>query len=1310
MPCKFTLAIITLLLSLTAFSSVDAQSLEQRLLAEDPADLAIAARQQGDATRGAILFYQQYMACTKCHKSADGQITLGPNLAAAPPQTSDVHLIDAVLRPSKEIRQGYETFTIVTTAGKSLTGFVNKQTPEKVELRDVAQNGNVVSIARDDIDELVPVATSIMPAGQVNQFASRQQFLDLVRYLIEITEGGETRAQQLEPAPALYAARPLPEYESDIDHSGMIDGLNADSFKRGQAIYQRLCINCHGTHDKPGSLPTSLRFANGKFKNGNDPFAMYQTLTRGFGMMVGQAWMVPQQKYDVIHYIREAYLKQHNPSQYFDADSDFLAGLPKGKTHGPAPSNILAWEQMDYGPNLIATYEIGKDASNFAYKGNAIRVDHGPGGVSRGRHWMVFDYDTLRVAAAWSGQGFIDWNGINFNGRHNIHPRIVGDVEFANTTGPGWANPADGSFTDPRLKGRDNRLYGPLPRDWAHYKGMYYHGNDVIISYTVGNTSVLEMPAWQDADGTSLWKRTFNIAPRDKEMILQVARRSGANNTLRLIGNSNPRRVALYGADASIDVPRSKPTTAVRFGGATMLNVVKPQDFDMTRRDFTIVARIKTKKGGTIFAKTPNQPQWGRDGKSLFVRGGRLCYDIGWVGAVQSRRKVDDGKWHDVAITYRHEIGQVQLFIDGKADADGNLKPKQPVKGHVVHLGYTANNFPESQSYFAGELASVRFEQRVLTAAELSNSGATVKKSESLVALWKLTGASGDAVQDGSGRGHVAKVIAGQPQTTKAAGGSLLAGITGNASVQWLGVDGNLRLRIPAGDRPLRFTLWQAQVADEASAASLMAALVIEDPDRDLTTLTRGGPPRWPEAIKVDVSIGKDDGPFAVDVLTHPVTNPWFCRMRLTGFDFYPDGDRAIVSAWDGSVWLVSGLADLPATANAQTSTPAQLTWRRIASGLFQPLGVKIVENQVYVTCRDQICILHDLNGDGEIDYFENFNNDHQVTDHFHEFAMGLQTDRDGNFYYAKSARHALKALVPHHGTLLKVSRDGTKTEIVANGFRAANGVCINPDGTFIVTDQEGHWNPKNRINWVKPGGFYGNMFGYHDVTDASDSAMQQPLCWITNAFDRSPAELLWVDSPRWGALNGSLLNLSYGYGQIYVVPHEEIDGQMQGGMCSLPLPRFPTGIMRGRFHAGDGQLYGCGMFAWAGNQQQPGGFYRIRKTDRPAYLPIGLRAKQNGMQIEFSDPLDPQTASDVKNYTVKTWSLKRTASYGSKHYDEKQLKVVAAHLASDGKSLLLEIPEIEATWCMEIKYLLRDADGNSVRGTIHNTVHQLGE
>ena len=411
--------------------------------------------------------------------------------------------------------------------------------------------------------------------------------------------------------------------------------------------------------------------------------------------------------------------------------------------------------------------------------------------------------------------------------------------------------------------------------------------------------------------------------------------------------------------------------------------------------------------------------------------------------------------------------------------------------------------------------------------------------------------------------------------------------------------------------------------------------------------------------------------------------------MRLGGFDFFPDNpDRAAVCTWMGDVWLVDGVAgDLE-----------ELQWRRICSGLFQPLGLKIVDGDIYVTCRDQIARLHDLNGDEEIDYIESFNNDHQVTEHFHEFAMGLQTDDKGNFYYAKSARHALTAVVPHHGTLLRVSPDGRQTDIVATGFRAANGVCLNPDGTWIVTDQEGHWNPKNRINYVKEGGFYGNMFGYHGVTDDSDAAMEQPLCWITNSFDRSPAELLWVPrDARWGSLNGVLLNLSYGYGNVYTVPHEIVDGQAQGGMCRLPIESLPTGIHRGRFHPVNKQLYGVGMFAWAGSQKGDGGFFRIRATGKPSWMPVTLQARKGAVQIGFSDEL-PTGGS----FQVKTWDLKRTAGYGSKHYNEKELEVSDVEVT--GKEVTLRIPDLSPTWGMEIRCLL----GNGQERVIHNSIHQL--
>jgi hypothetical protein len=373
-------------------------------------------------------------------------------------------------------------------------------------------------------------------------------------------------------------------------------------------------------------------------------------------------------------------------------------------------------------------------------------------------------------------------------------------------------------------------------------------------------------------------------------------------------------------------------------------------------------------------------------------------------------------------------------------------------------------------------------------------------------------------------------------------------------------------------------------------------------------------------------------------------------------------------------------------------------------------LGIKVVDEKIYLTCRDQLVLLRDLNGDMETDFYESFNHDHQVTDHFHEFAMGLQTDKDGNFYYAKSGRHAREALIPQHGTLLKVSADGSKTDIIATGFRAANGVCINPDGSFIVTDQQGYWNPMNRINWVKGlGKFYGNMWGYNPPRDSSRAAMEQPLVWLDMKYDRSPSEMVWVESPKWGALNGGLLSLSYGYGKIQYVLNETVNGQEQGAVIDLPGVKFLTGVMRGRFNPTDGQLYACGMSAWGTNQMmRGGGLYRVRYTGKTIPIPVKMKVFEKNIVLDFDSPIDQKSASDLSNFEVKTWQLLRSKKYGSERLEQKVLKVTKSQV--EGNRLKLSIENLEKVDVFTIDYKIKNVKGELLSGSIQGTIHQLGK
>jgi hypothetical protein len=109
-------------------------------------------------------------------------------------------------------------------------------------------------------------------------------------------------------------------------------------------------------------------------------------------------------------------------------------------------------------------------------------------------------------------------------------------------------------------------------------------------------------------------------------------------------------------------------------------------------------------------------------------------------------------------------------------------------------------------------------------------------------------------------------------------------------------------------------------------------------------------------------------------------------------------------------------------------------------------------------------------------------------------------------------------------------------------------------------------------------------------------------------------------------------------------------------------------------------------------------------------YLPIGLRARQAAIEIAFTDKLDAQAAVDKSRYRIKTWSLKRSANYGSQHYDEKPLAVESVELADDGRTVRLHTPDLKPTWGMEIVCRVQGADGGEVERVIHNSVFKLGQ
>ena len=166
---------------------------------------------------------------------------------------------------------------------------------------------------------------------------------------------------------------------------------------------------------------------------------------------------------------------------------------------------------------------------------------------------------------------------------------------------------------------------------------------------------------------------------------------------------------------------------------------------DFARENYTVSAWIKTRHDGPIFAKTLAAGQWARGGKTGFVSGGRLAFDIGWSGAVKGRKLVADGKWHHVAFT---GAAPQKLYVDGKEDAKKNLETLGDPDRSVFKIGVTSDNFPMGGAGFTGEIDDVRVYNRVLTVDEITRLSKAEAIVDGLVAHWPFEGKTAPVVGD----------------------------------------------------------------------------------------------------------------------------------------------------------------------------------------------------------------------------------------------------------------------------------------------------------------------------------------------------------------------------------------------------------------------------------------------------------------------------------------------------------------------------------------------------------------------------------
>ena len=394
---------------------------------------------------------------------------------------------------------------------------------------------------------------------------------------------------------------------------------------------------------------------------------------------------------------------------------------------------------------------------------------------------------------------------------------------------------------------------------------------------------------------------------------------------------------------------------------------------------------------------------------------------------------------------------------------------------------------------------------------------------------------------------------------------------------------------------------------------------------------------------------------------------PWDFLPKVGGMDFMSDG-RLVVSTWDpsGSVYLLS---------NVSSGDPSQIKVKQIARGLAEPLGLKVIHDTIYVMQKQELTRLIDLDNDDIIDEYQCVNNSWATTANFHEFAFGL-AEKEGDLFATlaiaiqpggASATNQMMS----RGHAVRFDLPSGELHLIAKGFRTPNGIGVGIDNEIFVADNQGDWLPSSKILHVTTGDFFGSRAV--DFTGTAGLKEKPPVVWLPqDEIGNSPSTPLSIND---GPYKGQMIHGEVTHGGIKRVFVEKINGEYQGVVFRF-IQGLEAGVNR-MIWGPDGALY-VGGIGNPGNWQQTDklwyGLQRLKYNGKPTFEMLAVRAKSDGVEIEFTEPLKATDGWDVNDWNVKQWRYVPTKEYGGPKVDLTDLKVLAAYVSPDRKKVSLRL------------------------------------
>jgi cytochrome c2 len=459
---------------------------------------------------------------------------------------------------------------------------------------------------------------------------------------------------------------------------------------------------------------------------------------------------------------------------------------------------------------------------------------------------------------------------------------------------------------------------------------------------------------------------------------------------------------------------------------------------------------------------------------------------------------------------------------------------------------------------------------------------------------------------------------------------------------------------------------------------------------------------RWQAEVKTQVSVTDSTEAYAIDHVGLPVDNPWKRAVRTGDIQFHKDG-TAVVVTLDGDVWLARGLK----------VGSTDVTWRRFASGLHEPMTCVVRDEEIFVFDRNGVWRLRDTNGDGEADVHDLFSNAFAQTADMREFPSTLRLGPKGEFVIAKGGQEAT-TIGKHNGSVLRLSADGRTATRLGYGLRQPN-LSVHPrTGLVISSDQQGHYIPSTPLHIIEGDQFYG-FLSDKLPKESYPAPIAAPLTWIPHAINASALSQVWLLEAQMGPLNDQLVQICFNQPDLLRVLWNQRGAKPQASVVSV-AKGFATPPLNGSVNPVDGQLYIAGfqIAGWGNTLDTLTGIERVRYTGAPSLSPREIIPTDRGILLRFDVALDPAKAANPGSYSLATWRYKRAPSYGSAQYkaDGKTgndwLTASSAYVSLDGKSVFIGVPGLKPVEQLRLGWDLATAKGIEMRANAYTTPYEL--